>query len=104
MTQEVESLEEMLALQEKIGKLVESGWSDDPDDHYALRLMWYAGRDYQHQQAGAAVNDELVKALEGVSHGEDEHRCWCPESWFGVDHAPECHEARAALARARGER
>lgn len=35
-----------------------------------IKAAWQAGRDYQRQQAGAAVNDELVKALETIGAGD----------------------------------
>ena len=91
MTNEVESRDEALALQEKIGKLTECGWSDDPDDQYALRLMWYAGRDWAALQVQEREK-QLREALLDLSGG-GAHPCWCGR----LPHTVECLAATAAI-------
>lgn len=73
MANETESTEERLALQEKIDKLMECGWSDDRDDHYALRLMWCAGRDWQRRTENERLQAENMRLRTAIESALDDY-------------------------------
>lgn len=83
---EIETTEEMLACSEVMQRLSEAGWAlSDPDDQYALRQMWMAGRDWARLRACASCGE-----------GRDQHLVICQKNNHMVA-VPNAHAAAPGL-------